>query len=49
MCPMRNVLWPTSSPPAKDYATSDVVRDRLVAAGVEVKDTPDGVTWSLKA
>ncbi len=34
---------------AKDYATSDVVRDRLVAAGVEVKDTPDGVTWSLKA
>jgi len=33
----------------KDYATSDLVRDRLVAAGVEVKDTPDGVTWSLKA
>jgi hypothetical protein len=33
---------------AKDYPTSDLVRDRLVAAGVEVKDTPDGVTWSLK-
>jgi hypothetical protein len=33
---------------AKDYATSDLVRDRLVSAGVEVNDTPDGVTWSLK-
>jgi cyanophycinase-like exopeptidase len=32
---------------AKDFATSDLVRDRLVAAGVEVRDTPDGATWSL--
>ena len=32
---------------AKDYPTSDLVRDRLVAAGVQVKDTPDGATWSL--
>ncbi len=31
----------------KDFATSDLVRDRLVAAGVEVRDTPDGTTWSL--
>jgi hypothetical protein len=31
----------------KDFATSDLVRDQLVAAGVEVRDTPDGVSWSL--
>jgi len=33
---------------AKDFATSDLVRDALVAAGVEVRDTPDGVSWSLR-
>jgi len=32
---------------AKDFATSDLVRDRLTAAGVEVRDTPDGATWHL--
>jgi cyanophycinase-like exopeptidase len=31
----------------KDFVTSDLVRDRLVAAGVEVRDAPDGTTWSL--
>ena len=31
----------------KDFATSDLVRDRLVAAGIEVRDTPDGTTWTL--
>jgi len=30
---------------AKDWATSDLVRDRLSASGVEVRDTPDGVEW----
>jgi cysteinyl-tRNA synthetase len=30
---------------ARDYALSDLVRDRLVAAGVEVRDTPDGAQW----
>jgi cyanophycinase-like exopeptidase len=30
-----------------DFATSDLVRDRLVAAGIEVRDTPDGVQWEL--
>jgi len=34
---------------AKDYATSDVVRDGLVAAGVEVRDTKDGVQWVVGA
>lgn len=32
---------------AGDYATSDLVRERLSAAGVEVRDTPDGVAWVL--
>jgi cysteinyl-tRNA synthetase len=33
---------------AKDFATSDEIRDRLAGAGVEVRDTPDGVQWSLR-
>jgi len=32
---------------ARDFATSDWVRDRLAAAGVEVRDTSDGVQWQL--
>ena len=32
---------------AKDFSTSDLVRDRLADAGVEVRDTPDGATWHL--
>ena len=32
----------------RDFATSDEVRDRLAAAGVEVRDTPDGATWELR-
>ena len=32
---------------AKDWATSDRIRDDLAAAGFEVKDTKDGVTWKL--
>jgi hypothetical protein len=32
---------------ARDFAASDLIRDRLAAAGVEVRDTPDGVDWSL--
>lgn len=31
----------------KDWATSDKIRDELAAAGFEVKDTKDGVTWRL--
>ena len=33
---------------AKDWATSDQIRDALANAGFEVKDTKDGVTWKLK-
>ncbi|MEN3272235.1 MAG: hypothetical protein V7636_996, partial [Actinomycetota bacterium] len=32
---------------AKDFATADLVRDRLVAAGVEVGDAKEGTTWRL--
>ena len=32
---------------ARDFATSDAIRDQLVAAGIEVHDTPDGARWEL--
>jgi len=31
----------------KAYAVSDAIRDELVAAGVEIRDTPDGAEWLL--
>ena len=32
---------------AKDWATSDLIRDQLAAIGFEVNDTKDGATWKL--
>ena len=32
----------------KDWATSDAIRDGLASIGFNVKDTKDGVEWSLK-
>ncbi|CAB4793595.1 unannotated protein [freshwater metagenome] len=32
---------------AKRYDLSDMIRDGLAAAGVEVRDTPDGQVWEL--
>jgi cysteinyl-tRNA synthetase len=32
----------------KDWAMSDLIRDRLAGIGFEVKDTKDGFEWSLK-
>ena len=32
---------------SKDFATSDLVRDRLVALNVDVHDTPGGSSWDL--
>ena len=33
---------------AKDWATSDLIRDRLAEIGFNVKDTKNGAEWSLK-
>jgi cysteinyl-tRNA synthetase len=32
---------------SRDFATADLVRDRLVDAGVEVGDSKEGTTWRL--
>lgn len=31
----------------KDFATSDEIRNKLTAAGIQVKDGKDGATWNL--
>ena len=33
---------------AKDWATSDRIRDALKALGIQIKDTKDGATWSIE-
>ena len=33
---------------ASDWSTADLVRDRLVEAGVEVRDTADGTEWEMR-
>ncbi len=33
---------------AKDWGTSDLIRDRLNEAGFDVKDTKDGVEWKIR-
>ena len=33
---------------AKDWDSADEIRDALAAMGVAVKDTPDGVVWTLE-
>ena len=32
----------------RDFATADLLRDRLQACGIAVEDTPDGPLWTLK-
>jgi hypothetical protein len=34
---------------AREWAAADTIRDRLLAAGIELHDTPDGTTWELRA
>jgi cyanophycinase-like exopeptidase len=38
----------TAARDARDFPTADTLRDRLTAAGVEVRDSPSGVEWSLR-
>jgi cyanophycinase-like exopeptidase len=33
---------------ARDFGTADALRDRLIAAGVEVRDSPSGAEWGLR-
>jgi len=33
----------------KDFGTADLIRDRLSAAGVQLKDTPEGTSWEVTA
>jgi cysteinyl-tRNA synthetase len=32
---------------ARDWATADALRDRLAAAGVELRDSGEGTAWVL--
>ena len=32
---------------AKDFAKADAIRDELMARGVAIKDTREGVKWEL--
>ena len=32
----------------KDFATSDSIRDQLAEAGIQLKDSKEGTTYSLK-
>ncbi|WP_125776255.1 cysteine--tRNA ligase [Antribacter gilvus] len=34
---------------ARDWAAADAIRDRLLAAGIEVQDSADGARWALAA
>ena len=34
---------------ARDWAAADAIRDRLLDAGIELRDSPDGTTWELRA
>lgn len=38
----------TNAKANKDWATSDLIRDKLASFGFDVKDTKTGVEWSLK-
>ena len=32
---------------AKDWSTSDKIRDDLKAIGIQIKDTKDGTEWTI--
>ena len=33
----------------KDFDTADKIRDEIEKMGIELKDTPDGVSWKIKS
>ena len=33
----------------KNFQLSDTIRDRLLEAGIEIKDTREGASWSVKS
>jgi len=37
----------TTARTARDWAAADALRDRLLAAGVEINDSPEGTSWRL--
>ena len=39
----------TAARASRDWATADIIRDRLAAAGVEVRDEARGSTWAMSA
>jgi cyanophycinase-like exopeptidase len=42
VCEMRS-----TARASRDFATADAIRDKLSAAGIEIRDTPTGATWHL--
>lgn len=38
----------SSAKAAKDWATSDLIRDKLTELGFEIKDTKNGAEWSIR-
>jgi cyanophycinase-like exopeptidase len=50
LAPLVDVLLDlrTAARDRRDWSTSDSIRDRLGTAGVEVRDTSDGVAWDLR-
>lgn len=38
----------TQARASKDFVMSDLLRDGLLAAGIEVRDTPEGTEWELR-
>ncbi len=39
----------TAAKKAKDFAKADEIRNELLAMGIELRDTPNGVEWSAKS